>query len=123
MRKTLIRTMVVLAVFGVSQVLRAQVPPVPAPTATSPKLNLTLEQRYTIKEIVKDLKAEPAPSDVHVTLGEAAPQNVSLHPMPAEIAQKVPQVKSHKFFVTSEEIAIVDPKDNTIADVVKIRAD
>jgi hypothetical protein len=123
MRKTLIRTMVVLAVFGVGQVLRAQVPPVPAPTATSPKLNLTLEQRYTIREIVKDLKAEPAPSDVHVTLGEAAPQNVSLHSMPAEIAQKVPQVKSHKFFVTSEEIAIVDPKDNTIADVFKIRAD
>ena len=98
-------------------------PPVPAPTATSPKLNLTLEQRYTIREIIKDMKPERAPADVHVALGEPAPQNVSLHSMPAEIAQKVPQVKSHKFFVTDEDIVIVDPKDNAVAEIVKIRAD
>jgi len=128
MRRTRTRMALVLALLAASHVLAGQVPPVqlppvPAVPATSPKLNLTLEQRYTIREIIKDLKTAPAPSDVHVELGAPAPQTVNLQPIPPEIAQKVPQVKSHKFFVTSEEIAIVDPKDNAIAEVVKFRTD
>jgi hypothetical protein len=123
MRTLCLRTALLATLLGVSQVLLAQMPPVPAPTATSPKLNLTLEQRYTIREIIKDLKAERVSSDVHIAPGEPAPANVSLQPIPPEIAQKVPQVKSHKFFVTSDEIVIVDPKDNVVAEVVKTRAD
>jgi hypothetical protein len=128
MRCTRTRMALVLAVLAIRHVVAAQVPPVqvppvPAVPATSPKLNLTLEQRYTIREIIKDLKTAPAPPDVRVELGEPAPQNLNLHPMPPEIAQKVPQVKSHKFFVTGEEIAIVDPKDNAIAEIVKFRTD
>jgi len=46
-----------------------------------------------------------------------------LQPMPADIAQKVPQVKSHTFFVTDEQIVIVDPKDNKVADVIKLAGD
>ena len=117
------RTAFFMAVLGISQILLAQAQPVPAPTVTSPKLSLTLEQRHTIREFIKDLKLAPTPSDVPVALGEPAPANASAQPMPPEIAQKVPQVKSHKLFVTSEEIVIVDPKDNVVADIVKIRAD
>src|SRR5262245_16523757 len=53
----------------------------PAPPATpqqeqvptGPKLNLTLEQRFTIREIIKDKKAVVAPADVQATVGEPVP--------------------------------------------------
>jgi uncharacterized protein DUF1236 len=100
----------------------AQAPP-QQPIATSPKLNLTLEQRYTIREIIKDMKVEPASGEVKAEVGEPIPQDLKLQPMPGDVARKVPQVKSHRFFVTAEQIVIVDPKDNRVAEVVKLAGD
>jgi hypothetical protein len=89
--------------------------------APTPKLNLTLEQRHTIRELVKDMKADAA--EVKAEVGEPIPQGITPHPMPSEVSQKVPQVKSHRFIVTEQQIVIVDPKDNKIADVIKIAAE
>jgi hypothetical protein len=89
--------------------------------APAPKLNLTLEQRHTIREFIKDMKADAA--DVKAEIGEPIPQGVSPRPMPAEVGQKVPQVKSHRFFLTAQQIVIVDPKDNKVADVIKLAED
>jgi Protein of unknown function (DUF1236) len=99
----------------------------PAPSEpvvpSSPKLNLTLEQRHVIKEIIKDIKSEAAPAQVRAEVGEPIPEGVGLRPMPTDIALKVPQVKAHRFFLTGEEIVIVDPKDNRVAEVIKLAAD
>src|SRR3954452_830416 len=70
--------------------------------------NLTLEQRHTIKEILKDEKVDKA-ADATVAAGAAVPANVTLHDMPAVLAEKVPQIKSHQFFLTGEKVVIVDP--------------
>jgi hypothetical protein len=86
--------------------------------APAPKLNLTLEQRHTIKEFAKDMKADAA--DVAAEVGEPIPQGITPRPMPSEVGQKVPQVKSHRFFLTAQQIVIVDPKDNKVADVIKL---
>jgi hypothetical protein len=91
--------------------------------APSSRLNLTLEQRHVIREIIKDMKTDAAPRDVQATVGEPIPQGVSPRPMPADVAQKVPQVKTHRFFVTAQQIVIVDPKDNKVTDVIKLGAD
>jgi hypothetical protein len=102
----------------------------PAPAApqqelapTGPKLNLTLEQRFTIREIIKDKKAVAAPADVQATVGEPVPPGVTPQPMPSDVAQKVPQVKAHSYFLTAQQIVIVDPKDNKVAEVIKLTAD
>jgi hypothetical protein len=89
--------------------------------APAPKLNLTLEQRHTIREFIKDMKADAA--DVKAEIGEPIPPGVSPRPMPSEVGQKVPQVKSHRFFLTAQQIVIVDPKDNKVADVIKLAED
>jgi hypothetical protein len=88
----------------------------PAATRT---VNLTAEQRHVIKEVVKDLNVKPAPAEAPAAIGDAVPQSVSLQPIPADIAQKVPQVKSHKFYVKGQQVVLVDPKDNTVADVIE----
>ena len=51
------------------------------------------------------------------------PQGISPRPLPSEVAQKVPQIKAHKFFLTAEQIVIVDPKDNKVAEVIKLQAE
>jgi hypothetical protein len=90
---------------------------------TGPKLNLTLEQRFTIREIIKDNKAASSPADVQAAVGEPVPQGVTPQPMPTDVAQKVPQVKAHRYFLTAQQIVIVDPKDNKVAEVIKLTAD
>jgi len=90
------------------------------PTA---KLNLTLEQKHTIKEFIKDMKADAASPSAQPAVGEPVPQGVSPRPMPADVGNKVPQVKAHRFFVTADEIVIVDPKDNKVAEVIKLGGD
>ncbi|HEY6992811.1 MAG TPA: DUF1236 domain-containing protein [Xanthobacteraceae bacterium] len=101
----------------------SQAPPATAPqhlAPVNPKLNLTLEQRHTIREIIKDKKADAASADVAVAVGEPVPQGVNLQPMPSVVAQKVPQVKTHSYFLTGRQIVIVDPKDNRVAEVIEL---
>jgi hypothetical protein len=39
------------------------------------------------------------------------------------VALKVPQVKSHRYFLTAEQVVIVDPKDNRIVEVIKLQGE
>jgi hypothetical protein len=93
--------------------------PTQEPAAPKRKLNLTVEQRFTIRELIKDVKSKPASAPAPA-VGDAIPADVQPQPMPDAVAQKVPQVKAHKFFVAKDEIVIVDPKDNTVAELIKL---
>src|SRR5262245_27718403 len=75
-------------------------------TPTQPKVNLTLEQRHTIKEIVKDLKVAPASAQQDISIGTEVPQTIKLEPMPAEVSAKVPQIRSHLFFVENGKVVL-----------------
>ena len=90
---------------------------------TAPKLNLTLEQRHTIREFIKDLTPQAADANVQAGIGDAVPQGVSPQPMPADVGRKVPQVKSHRFFIAGQQIVLVDPSSNKVADVIKLQED
>jgi Protein of unknown function (DUF1236) len=97
----------------------AQVPsdqPAPRPQST---VNLTVEQGHIIKELVKDLRVESASGNVAISVGEIVPKEIALRPIPPEIGQRVPQVKSHEFFVKDGRIVLVSPKDNRIDAVIE----
>ena len=84
-------------------------------------INLTQEQRFIIKEIVlKDLNVARARADAPETIGDAVPANVDLHAMPPVLAEKVPQGRSHSFFVKEDDnaIVLVSPNDRRVADVI-----
>jgi hypothetical protein len=93
------------------------------PVAASPKLNLTLEQRHVIREIIKDMKPQSTGGEIKADVGDKIPSDIQAQAMPTQVAQKVPQVKAHEFFVADGQIVIVDPKDNRIADIIKLTAD
>jgi hypothetical protein len=110
-----------VALPGVNAPARGQTPAAPALNPTipvPPKINLTLEQRHVIKEIIKDLNISSAPANVETSVGATVPATISLNPMPQAVAEKVPQVKSHLFFVEAGKVIIVDPKENKIVDAI-----
>jgi Protein of unknown function (DUF1236) len=84
-----------------------------------PKLNLTLQDRYTIKELIKDIRVTPVPGKQDVSIGNAVSSNIKLEPIPAEVAAKVPKIKSHLFFVEDNKIVLVEAKDRKIVDVIE----
>ncbi len=106
------------AVLVVGPLAEGQTPDNPTLPA-SPRINLTAEQRHVIKELVlKDLDVPRVQADVPMTIGAAVPSTVTLQSFPPEIGNKVPQIRSHEFFVRDNHVVIVSPKDNTIADVI-----
>jgi hypothetical protein len=123
MRKVSVAAAVALMLSCLGPATYAQTPAPQEPVTTSHKLNLTLEQRHVIKEIIKDMKTEKARAEFAPAVGDPIPATVRSQPMPADIAQKVPQVKTHTFFVIDEQIVIVDPKDNKVAEVIKLAGD
>jgi len=90
-----------------------------APVASS-KLNLTMEQRYTIKEIVKGLHLQGERADIQPAIGQTIPTSVRLQPMPPEIGAKVSPIKNHDFFVKNNQVVIVDPKDRRVVDLIAL---
>ena len=90
------------------------------PLATR-SVKLTAEQHHVIKEIVlKDLKVKGVAGRREGRGRRAGgADNVTLQPFPAVIADKVPEVKSHSFFVKGDQVIIVDPRDKKVADVIK----
>lgn len=97
----------------------AQTPANPGVPPAARTVNLTLEQRHVIRELVRDLKLTPAADGPMVAAGDDVPGRVELRPIPALIGQKVPQIKSHRFYVTQRQIVIVEPRDSKVAEVIE----
>src|SRR5262249_766662 len=91
-------------------------PPAVAPT---PRLTLTAEQEYIIREIIlKDSNVQKQNTDPG-TIGDVVPEDVKLYPLPQDVIQKVPQPRSHMFFVEDDEVILVSSSDRRVADVIK----
>jgi hypothetical protein len=102
-----------------SAVLVPAQPTTPPAIAPTPRLTLTAEQEYTIREVIlKDVNV-PKEKSASETVGDSVPANVKLYPLPSVIEQKVPKVKSHKFFVEDDDTIILVSPSRRIADVLK----
>ena len=62
-----------------------------------------------------------ASKDAPETIGDPVPPNIVLHALPSEVGVKVPQVRSHMFFIKdgNNAIVLVSPIDRRIADVIR----
>jgi hypothetical protein len=116
-----IAAVLVAPIFACAVTAQAQgTPPPTTPAVTPPpRLKLTAEQEYIIREIVfKDISVQKENSAPE-TVGDSVPENIKLYPLPPEVIQKVPQARSHMFFIKDDEIVIVSSSDRRIADVIK----
>lgn len=112
------------AVLTLAPPVVAQVPSPQPPLPQQESVNLTMEQRHIVKELIlKDLKIAPpadqAGKQVPIKVGETIPAGIPIQPMPVEVSAKIPQLKAHSFVVKDEKVIIVDPKDNKVAALVE----
>ena len=103
--------------------VEAQVPSTAPAVKPADTVQLTMEQRHVIKEIIiKDMKIT-VPQDqaakVPTQVGDTVPSGIPLQPMPVEVSAKIPQLKAHSFLVKDEKILIIDPKDNKVAALIE----
>jgi hypothetical protein len=108
-------------VFSSQEALRAQDTDKPAIAPQPRTTNLTQEQRFIIKENVKDLGLAKARKDAPEAIGDPVPQDIELHSLPPEVAAKVSQARSHSFFIKegNNAIVLVSPNDRRVADVIR----
>ena len=83
-------------------------------------IRLTAEQEYVIRENVKDVRGGQVAQNIVPKVGEKIPPDVELHSFPLLVNDKIPQVKTFKFFVTKDQIVLVSPQ-KTVADVIRRR--
>jgi hypothetical protein len=116
-----VATVVAIALFAPLSEVGAQPKTKPAIAPPSRTINLTAEQSFIIKEIVlKDLNVPKAQAGAPELIGVPVPSSVELHDMTPALAEKVPQAKSHKFYLTTHAIVIVSASDRKVADVIKL---
>jgi hypothetical protein len=96
-------------------------PPADQPAISSRRtINLTEEDRHTIREIVlKDLNVRKEAETIKAAIGDPTPQGVITYEFPSQISSKIPALKTHTYFVKGDEIVVVDAKAGKIADIVK----
>ncbi len=78
----------ILSCFAPEPVALAQDQDKPAIAPLPRTINLTQEQRFIIKENVKDLSLPMAPSNAPEAIGDIVPENVELHSMPTAGCEK-----------------------------------
>jgi hypothetical protein len=95
-------------------------PPPTTPAVTPPpRLTLTAEQEYIIREIILKNSNVQKQNTAPETVGDVVPEDVKLYPLPQDVIQKVPQARSHMFFVKDDEVILVSSSDRRVADVIK----
>jgi hypothetical protein len=116
MKRALLVSMLAAALLAGDAV--AQIPPSNRQMIPPRAIQLSAQQGYVIKENVKDMHIEQVPRTKGIQIGEKVPSGIELHEFPPLVVEKVPKVKTYKFFVTENQIVLVSPQ-NEIADIIK----
>jgi hypothetical protein len=105
---------------GLDRPVDRSAPPALLVQAQTPSggINLTMEHRHALKELLlKDSKVKREGAQFEE--GAVVPANVQLHPIPDVVGQKVPQIKSHSFLLTSDALVLVGTQDRKVVEVVR----
>src|SRR5262249_55670204 len=65
-----------------------------APVLVAPGINLSLQDRDTIRELVKEVGVASVAPETPMGIGDITPKGVELHPMPVRVGEKVSKVKN-----------------------------
>jgi hypothetical protein len=80
------------------------------------RLYLTGEQRKFVR---RDLVSEGSPVNMEVRLGERVPENVTLTVVPSDIIAEVPALRQYSYFVTDEDVVLVEPDTREIVEIIR----
>jgi hypothetical protein len=98
--------------------------PATEPVLTKRTINLTEEDRHTIREIVlKDSKVAPDTRPLKIAIGDEVPKEITTYEFPELAGNKISALKSHRYFIKDGGVIIVSGgssgSDARVADIVK----
>ena len=113
-----IRLVTVLAsLYLVTAAVFAQTPTLDSGDA--PYIDLTAAQRQTVyQSISKTQKNNAAPTGFRATVGALVPNGVGLAPVPATIADLMPQTKGLESAMVEGQVMLVDPVGKNVVAVI-----
>ena len=120
-RSSLLTAAAVLVAVIIGENVPAQPNPPPS-VAPALRIKLTAEQEYIIREIIFEDSNVQKQNSAPESIDDVVPDYVRLYPIPSDVIQKVPQVRSLMFFVKDDEVILVRSSDRRIADVIKKKA-
>jgi Protein of unknown function (DUF1236) len=92
----------------------------PGSTMNTPaQLALDDQQKQTIWNILGKSASAKAPSNFRATVGANVPAGIALHPLPSDVASKVPQAKKYHYTKVANEVLLVDPATHKVVDIIK----
>jgi hypothetical protein len=81
------------------------------------KLKLSNAQRERIRSVVREQRITRL--DLDVDLGSDVPETVALVPLPDVVFTDVPELREYEYFVTNEEIVLVEPDTREVVEVIR----
>lgn len=83
-------------------------------------INLTEQDRHTIREIVlKNSRVTPDTRPAKIEIGDPVPKEITTYEFPELATAKISALKSHRYFIKDGSVVIVGASDGTVADIVK----
>jgi hypothetical protein len=90
-----------------------------AESPARPILDLRQDQENYLRHYARTLN--PPTVKEPVSVGAVIPLGIELHALPAAVSVEVPAGRTHRFVTGADGIAIVDPRDRTVVQVLPRR--
>jgi hypothetical protein len=88
-------------------------------SGAGPHVDLTTAQRQTLyQSISKTQKNSAAPTGFRATIGALVPDGIGLAPVPATIAELMPQTKGLETAMVEGQVVLVEPQGKKVVAVV-----
>ena len=88
-------------------------------SGAAPYVDLTAVQKQTVyQSISKTQKNNAAPTGFRATIGAAVPGGVSLAPVPATIAELMPQTRGLESAMIEGQVVLVEPQGKKVVAVI-----
>src|ERR1700674_3625685 len=88
-------------------------------SGAAPSLELSTAQKQTVyQSVTKSQKNNAAPTGFRAAVGALVPDSVELAPVPATIAELMPQTKGLKAAQVEGQVVLVDPDSKRVLTVI-----
>jgi hypothetical protein len=113
-----IRLLILLAILHLSMGTALAQSPL-LDSGAAPHVDLTpVQKRVVYQSISETQKNNAAPTGFWVTVGASVPPSVSLAPVPATIAELVPQTRGLDTAMVEGQVVLVEPQGNKVVAVI-----
>jgi len=83
-------------------------------------LQLTAQQRQLVLRHVREARtSSTTTTQVRVTEGQPLTEHVELETIPQDVITEVPTLREYRYFMSGNEVVIVDPSTNVVTEVIR----